>query len=98
MEEIRIQLAEVSELANEIRNINTELLDTLDGIKSIMRQLNAVWTSTGAETILDRFDRFALRFQEEYETIDNYARFLDRTVASYDSLESTITSNASNFS
>ena len=38
---------------------------------------------------------FANRFEKYRVLIDAYAKFLDTTVSSYDSLESTITGNAS---
>ena len=40
---------------------------------------------------------FSGKFIDESEVIESYARFLDSTVNDYDSLESTIVANASNF-
>ena len=50
--------------------------------------------SDGGEAIRAKFNVFATRFETEKETIDSYAAFLDRTAESYDTLETTITSNA----
>ncbi len=97
MDQIKISLGEVSNLAAQIRLINTNLDDVLNYVKQLMNELNSVWNSDGATAITNRFMQFSLRFEKESETIENYARFLDYTVASYDSLESTITSNASTF-
>ena len=47
--------------------------------------------------LLSRFHRFSGKFIDESEVIESYARFLDSTVNDYDSLESTIVANASNF-
>ena len=98
MEAIRITLPQVTELASEIRGINSRLFETLEEVKTQMRSLSAVWESEGAEEIRSRFDIFSLRFAEQYETIENYAAFLDHTVSSYDALEATIKANAGNFS
>lgn len=97
MDQIKISLGEVSNLANQIRLINTNLDDVLNYVKQLMNELNGVWNSDGATAIMNRFVQFSSRFEKESKTIENYARFLDYTVASYDNLESTITGNASTF-
>lgn len=97
MEELRISLPEVSATASQIRAFNTNLDETLSQVNRMMNDLNSVWLSEGEETLLARFQKFANKFLNESEIIENYARFLDDTVSSYDSLESTIVANASNF-
>ena len=97
MEDIRITLPEVSNAAASLRNINTNLDEVLSNVSKMMLDLNVVWKGTAGETIVTRFQKFANRFIDESETIEEYAKFLDYTVSSYDSLESTITSNATNF-
>ncbi|MBR0462291.1 MAG: pore-forming ESAT-6 family protein [Erysipelotrichaceae bacterium] len=97
MEDIRITLPEVSNCAASLRNINAGLDEVLSTINRMMMDLNAVWKGTAGETIVERFQKFSARFIDESETIEEYAKFLDYTVSSYDSLESTITANASNF-
>lgn len=97
MEHIKITLPEVSNLASQIRLINEEMYDVLVNAEKLMEELNGVWISDGASTIFMRFKNFTRRFTEEKETIETYARFLDHTVSSYDSLETTIEANASSF-
>lgn len=94
---IKITSVEVSNTASQMRNLNAQLDDVLKNISNMMNDLSSVWESTGAETIISKFRTFANRFVSESETIENYCKFLDLTVQSYDSLESTITANASNF-
>ena len=90
MDHIKISLPEVSDTAAAIRNYNANLDET-------MNELNSCWQSDGQEMLLSRFLKFSNRFQDESQVIESYARFLDDTVANYDSLESTIVTNASNF-
>ena len=97
MEDIRITLPEVSNCAASLRNINSGLDEVLTSVNKLMLELGSVWKGTAGETIVERFQKFSSRFIDESETIEEYARFLDYTVSSYDSLESTITSNATNF-
>ena len=97
MNELKITTAEVRNCAQQLRNLNVSLDDVLTRAKSEMRALSGVWRSDGSETIRQRFEQFSQKFDEEKETIEEYARFLDLTAESYDSLESTITDNASTF-
>jgi hypothetical protein len=71
------------------------MYEQLMEMKKEMTDTNVSWISESGETIRSRFNQFASRFDTEKETIDSYARFLDLTVQSYDSLETSINSNAS---
>ncbi|MDO5440652.1 MAG: pore-forming ESAT-6 family protein [Erysipelotrichaceae bacterium] len=93
---IKITMPEVSNTASQMRSLNAQLDDVLKNITNMMNDLSSVWQSEGAETIVAKFKTFANRFVIESETIEDYCKFLDLTVQSYDSLESTITANASN--
>ena len=97
MNELKITTAEVRNCAQQLRRLNVSLDDVLTRAKSEMRALSGVWRSDGSETIRQRFEQFSQKFDEEKETVEEYARFLDLTAESYDSLESTITDNASTF-
>lgn len=94
--QIKITMPEVSASASRMRTLNAELDDVLKHITNMMNDLSSVWDSEGAETIVARFRNFANRFVVESETVEDYCKFLDLTAQSYDSLESTITANASN--
>jgi len=97
MDYINITLPEISNVAAQIRNYNANLDEILAYVNKNMNDLNSVWKSEGEEVLIQRFQKFATKFIEESEVIESYAKFLDKTVADYDSLESTIVSNASNF-
>lgn len=97
MDQINISLAEVSNIAASIRNYNANLDEILSYVSRTMNELNSVWESQGQETLLQSFQKFSTRFIEESEVLESYANFLDTTVSDYDSLESTIVANATNF-
>ena len=97
MDNILITLPEVSATASRLRQINAELDETLASVSRLMNDLSSVWISEGAEMLRGRFQQFSKRFAEESETITSYADYLDFAVTTYDSLESTITANASYF-
>ncbi|MBR3202635.1 MAG: pore-forming ESAT-6 family protein [Solobacterium sp.] len=94
MDNLKISLGQVSDCAAKIRSCNNEMFEDLSRIRKEMDNTSVSWMSDGAEAIRSRFNQFASRFEQQKELIDTYARFLDRTVESYDSLETTITSNA----
>ena len=98
MDGIKIQLAAVSDAAAMIRSRNETLYDLLNQMKKQMNDLSGIWISEGSEMIRARFMSFSAQFELQKEIIERYALFLDQTVSSYDSIESTITSNASSFS
>lgn len=94
---LKISLPEVSNTAGAIRNYNQSLDDVLSYVSKLMNELHSIWESDGEETLLSRFQNFSNKFINESEIIESYAKFLDDTVSNYDSLESTIVANASNF-
>ena len=94
MDGLKISLGEVMECASRIRSCNQQMYDELNSMKKEMNSTNTAWISDGGEAIRAKFNLFASRFETEKETIDSYAAFLDRTAESYDTLETTITSNA----
>lgn len=94
---LKISLPDVQTTAAAIRNYNQNLDETLSYVSKLMNELHSIWLSDGEEALISRFQNFSNKFISESETIEAYAKFLDDTVANYDSLESTIEANASNF-
>ena len=95
MANINISLSEVSDAAARLRKLSQQMYDQLNEMKKEMNALSSTWLSDGSEEIRSKFNMFASRFEKHKEDIDSYAKVLELTVSSYDSLESTIASNAS---
>jgi uncharacterized protein YukE len=95
MATIHISLQEVQDTANQLRSLNMLMDEELNAMKSEMNRLNSSWISDGSLEIRNKFNLFSSRFEKQKETINQYAKFLDLAVSSYDTLETTITSNAS---
>ena len=93
MANIQISLQEVQDTANQLRSLNMLMDEELNAMKSEMNRLDSSWISDGSLEIRNKFNLFSSRFEKE--TINQYAKFLDLAVSSYDTLETTITSNAS---
>lgn len=97
MDNIKISMDEVTNIANNIRTLNLNMYEVLQKAKKEINDLSSVWLSEGSDTIRLKFTNFSLKFEEEKEIIESYAKFLDFTVNSYSSIETTIHSNASSF-
>lgn len=95
MADIKISLDDVSHSASQLRSLNASMDEQLLTMKNEMNALDASWVSDASQEIRTHFNMFAARFEKERERIEEYARFLDLTVESYEALESSITSNAS---
>ncbi|MDD7059031.1 MAG: pore-forming ESAT-6 family protein [Erysipelotrichaceae bacterium] len=95
MATIQISLQEVQDTANQLRSLNMLMDEELNAMKSEMDRLDSSWISDGSLEIRNKFNLFSSRFEKQKETINQYAKFLDLAVSSYDTLETTITSNAS---
>ena len=95
MANIQISLQEVQDTANQLRALNMLMDEELNAMKSEMNRLDSSWISDGSLEIRNKFNLFSSRFEKQKETINQYAKFLDLAVSSYDTLETTITSNAS---
>lgn len=95
MANIQISLQEVQDTANQLRSLNMLMDEELNAMKSEMNRLDSSWISDGSLEIRNKFNLFSTRFEKQKETINQYAKFLDLAVSSYDTLETTITSNAS---
>ena len=95
MANIQISLQEVQDTANQLRSLNMLMDEELNAMKSEMNRLDSSWISDGSLEIRNKFNLFSSRYKKQKETINQYAKFLDLAVSSYDTLETTITSNAS---
>lgn len=95
MANIQISLQEVQDTVNQLRSLNMLMDEELNAMKSEMNRLDSSWISDGSLEIRNKFNLFSSRFEKQKETINQYAKFLDLAVSSYDTLETTITSNAS---
>ncbi len=95
MNNLRISLDTVNECAGKIRMCSAQMYEHLQEMKKEMNSTGNTWISEGGEAIRTRFNQFAGRFDLQKELIESYASFLDRTVETYNTLETTITGNAS---
>lgn len=95
MPDIKITFEEVKTMTAKIRTHNEKLTSTLADIKSAINALEADWTSDTSDTIRSKITGMQPKFDSYKEVIESYAKFLDNSVAKYESTEGTLNSNAS---
>lgn len=97
VEGIKISLGEVAKTAGSIRTLNQGLSTRLEEIKKEMNSLASTWQSDASNTIRNKFNALAPKFEDYKAVVESYAKFLDNTVTNYDIAETSINHNASAF-
>ena len=90
METMNISLAKVTTCANQIRQENNQLNTNLREITSTMQQLSNFWNSPASDTIRQRFMAMLPAFENYRTIVDTYAKFLDQTVLTYQTVSPVI--------
>lgn len=98
MDNLLITLTDVSNTASHIRQQNQLCFNCLQEISQSMNQLSADWQSPAAETLRARFHAMLPVFDHYKEIVESYAKFLDQTVTTYQSIETQLNTNADAFS
>jgi WXG100 family type VII secretion target len=96
-EGINISLGQVQKTSATIRTINKSLNARLEDIKKEMNNLSSTWKSDSSETIRQKFNALAPKFEQYKDVIESYSKFLDATVEGYNAAETVINNNASAF-
>lgn len=97
MPDIKITFEEVRIAAGQIRKHNEVLTETLLQIKAAINALESEFTADTSDTIRSKITGMQPKFDSYKEVIESYAKFLDNTVAQFESTESSLNSNASQF-
>lgn len=97
MNTLTITLADVTKTASFIRAQNGQLHSCLQEINTYMNQLSSDWQSPAGEKIRARFHSMLPVFDNYQTIVETYAKFLDQTVTTYQSMEATLNANAEGF-
>ena len=97
MDQLQITLAQVTQTAASIRSQNQQLNSCLQEICTSMNQLAAYWQSPASEKIRSRFHGMLPVFDNYRSIVESYAKFLDQTVSTYQSMEAQLNASAEGF-
>ncbi|NMB34511.1 MAG: WXG100 family type VII secretion target [Clostridium sp.] len=79
--QIRVNTDQVAQIATSIENLNNELRESLLSGQNTIKDLGNTWDGEAATATIGAFDEFASKyFQNYYDIIDNYVKFLRTNV------------------
>lgn len=96
-ENINVSSEVLNETASKIRTCNSEMDEQLNDILNQVNSLEKSWSSTASSTIRDAMNAMKPKFEQYKEVVESYAKFLVDTAQLYEETESTINTNASQF-
>ncbi len=74
-------------VSSSVKTFTQEMINEVDSLKQ-------VWQGEAAETLINRFKGLSDNFEEIFNTINQYADFLNQAADSYDKVESAIAQGA----
>lgn len=83
--------------ADKVKTINDGLDSKLADINKKMNELEADWQSDAASDIRAAMNALKPRFAKYKEVVEQYEKFLRNTAQSYESTESAVQANVSEF-
>ncbi|MBR4626796.1 MAG: WXG100 family type VII secretion target [Ruminococcus sp.] len=82
MARIQINTDQVSEIASAIESLNKKLTDELNTSRDLITSLGNSWSGEAYEATKSAYNEFATKFfQNYYDVIDNYVKFLRNNVS-----------------
>lgn len=89
---MKLDTDQVRAVASQIENDNNQLKELLENTKGTIDSLSSVWTGQASEETRVSYEQFANKFfQQYYDVLDQYVKFLRTNVA--DQYEETETIN-----
>ena len=90
----RISYEEVTNIANSLHTSAEAIKSILNETSKKMATINTedTWKSQAASDLYEKYNVLASKFEMFYTAIENYARFLQQTVATYQAADKTISS------
>lgn len=96
---IKVNTDQVAQIATELESLNTKLKEELEKSKAVIDGLSTVWVGDAYNATRDSYNEFATKyFQNYYDLIDQYAKFLHTNVEQgYFDTETNVTNLAQGF-
>lgn len=82
MPQMTLDTEQVMSIASQIENDNNQLKELLETTKATIDSLSSTWTGQAAEETRSSYEEFAGKFfQQYYDILDQYVKFLRTNVA-----------------
>jgi WXG100 family type VII secretion target len=73
--------------AGELRKCSTNIQDIIGQVKTEINAMKTTWEGAAAEKYVRQFEQLSDNFQERYDVIESYAKFLEGAATEFDSAE-----------
>ncbi|MBQ8002169.1 MAG: WXG100 family type VII secretion target [Clostridia bacterium] len=94
MATIKVDSTVMRDKAGIFKNVATSIKTLTDEMTQEIESLRSAWEGESAETTVNKFKSLAATFEEKYETINQYASFLEEAANAYDEAEKAVTQGA----
>jgi WXG100 family type VII secretion target len=80
--QIKVNTEQVEQIAGNIERLNNQLNDSLKNSQQTITNLKNSWEGQASDATISSFNEFAQKyFQNYYDVIDQYVKFLRQNVA-----------------
>ena len=87
MADIKVSSTGMREKASTFRSIAESIRNYTEDMKKTVENLRSSWEGTASDETRNAFTKFQETFDDKYNTIINYAKFLEEAANAYDEAE-----------
>lgn len=94
MATIKVDSSVMRDKASTFKQVASTIKGLTDEMTQEIESLSSVWEGESAETTVTKFKSLASTFEEKYNTINQYASFLEEAAQAYDEAEKAVAQGA----
>ena len=94
MATIKVDSTVMRDKAGTFKNVANTIKNLTDEMTQEMESLRSVWEGESAEATVSKFKSLASTFEEKFNTINQYASFLEDAANAYDDGEKAVAQGA----
>lgn len=89
MADIKVSSTSLREKATSFQNLADSIRDYTEDMKKTVDNLRSTWEGKASDNTREAFNKLQATFDEKYERIINFAKFLETTADEYEKTENT---------
>ena len=94
MATIKVDSTVMRDKAGIFKTVATSIKTLTDEMKQEIESLKNAWEGESAETTVTKFNSLSSAFEEKFDTINQYANFLEEAAQAYDEAENAVAQGA----
>lgn len=87
MATIKVDSQAMRDKASVFKNTASKIKSLTEEMTNQINNLKQTWEGESAENTVNRFKNLSGTFEEKFNTINNYAKYLEETASQYDAAE-----------